>query len=633
MCGICGQLNDDPGRPADRALLERMNTAMRHRGPDSDGYHLAENAGLAMRRLAIIDLQTGEQPIANEDHTVWVVLNGEIYNFPELRADLESRGHIFRTHTDTEVIVHLYEEEGADCVKRLRGMFAFAVWDSRRRQLVLARDRLGKKPLYYCEHDGAFLFASELKCLLEVPGLPRDINLAAIHHYLSLQYIPDPMTVLSSVHRLAPAHVLVRKEAGSSVKCYWDFSYEPKLTGSEGDLAAELRDRLREAVKMRLISDVPLGAHLSGGIDSTIVTALMAEMSSGPVKTFSIGFEEEPFSELPHARAVAQRYSTEHHEFVVGYGDVPSTLDALVRAFDEPFADASALPVYFLAQLTRNHVTVALNGDGGDETMGGYQRYRLDRFANAYARLPRFLTQRLVPALVDMLPEPAGVPIEANRIAGLKRLAQVAAISPKASIIRWGSFFSDTMKPGLWREEHLTHVEGLSSAAFLAAAFDAAPAASFLDRTLFTDISNYLPGDLLVKVDRMTMAHSLEPRSPFLDQDFVAWTARLPGKMKVRGGMQKALLKTAFGDAFPAGLLHRGKRGFGIPVGAWIRGPLHDWTRQTLCDPSARVASLFRASALDRLMEEHTMGRTDHGKRLWALLCLERWMRQYGGTV
>jgi len=605
-----------------------MNRVIIHRGPDSDGFFVNRNVGLAMRRLAIIDLESGDQPIANENETVWVVFNGEIYNFPDLRRNLESKGHAFKTNTDTESIVHLYEEYGLECVNHLRGMFAFALWDVHAQRLMLARDRGGQKPLYYAEHDGGLIFGSEIKCLLEYPNFPRIVDLEAIDHYLTLQYVPDPWTGFKHIRKLPPAHTLTLQEGNISLQRYWDLPYIPKLTNSEDALIEELRSKLREAVQIRMISDVPLGAHLSGGIDSSLIVALMAEHASRPVKTFSIGFEEEKFSELEYARAVAEQYGTDHHEFMVNYGDVPSTIEKIMTFFDEPFADSSALPVYFLSCMTREHVTVALNGDGGDELFAGYQRYALDRFANIYSHLPRFVTQGIVPAAARLLPEPVNVPIEANPVAGLKRLGQVADISREASIVRWGSYFNEQMKRDLWKKDVRASFLGSNSSELLSASFRAAEADSFLDRTLYSDTTNYLPGDLLVKADRMTMAHSLEGRSPFLDHVLMEWAARLPVTMKLKGRSHKAILKKAFANALPPSVTKRGKQGFGIPLGAWFRGPLADWTKETLLDPNAGVHTLFQPSALDRILHEHAQGRTDHGKRIWTLMALELWWRQ-----
>ncbi len=619
-------MHHDPAQPADPELARAMTRVMTHRGPDSEGYHVQDGVALGMRRLAIIDLATGDQPITNEDGSIVLVMNGEIYNFRELRAELAGRGHVFSTQADTEVIVHLYEEHGDDCVQHLRGMFAFALWDTRRRRLLLARDRMGQKPLYYANHGGSLCFGSEIKCLRQWPGLPADIDMEAIHHYLTLQYIPDPLSAYKAIRKLPPAHRLVCENGQLRCERYWDIAYGPKHTTPDAELAAELRDRFTEAVKLRLISDVPLGAHLSGGIDSSLVVAAMARTSDAPVKTFSIGFEEESFSELSHARTVAERYGTEHHEFTVSYGDIPDMMAAIVRACDEPFADSSALPMYYLSELTRQHVTVAMNGDGGDELFAGYQRYLLDRYANLYARLPGWITGRAVPAVADRLPEPVNIPIERNVVAGLRRLQQVAETPACASLVRWGSYFSEPMKTALWKPEFLAGLQQSDSAQWLCEAFNRAEADSFLDRTLYTDSTNYLPGDLLVKADRMTMAHSLEGRSPFLDHELVNWAARLPCRLKLKGRSQKHILKTAFAEWLPASILHRPKQGFGIPVGAWFRGPLGGWISGLLSDPAGPLQGWFRAEALQRILDEHARGKQDHGKRLWTLAVLSEWL-------
>lgn len=629
MCGICGQLNFAPPRPVDLQDLETMNRTLRHRGPDGEGFYRGNGMGLAMCRLAIIDLPTGGQPISNEDGSVWTVLNGEIYNYRELRADLEARGHVLRTRSDTETLVHLYEEFGCDCVARLRGMFAFAVWDEKRRRLLLARDRIGVKPLYYTIVDGSLLFASEIKALLARPGVPRNIRLDAIHHYLTLQYVPDPMTAFEGIWKLPPAHRLIWEDGELTVERYWDFGYEPKHRGSEADLAAELRERLEEAVRIRMLSDVPLGVHLSGGIDSSVVAALASRSAPGRLKTFSIGFAEERFSELPYARAVSDMYATDHHEFTVTYDNLPALLHDIASYFDEPLADPSAVPVHHLCRLTRQHVTVALNGDGGDELFAGYPRYRLDAVAGVYGRLPSWITQRAVPAALSAVPQPMDRPGERNWIAGLKRLEQALRISPKSNMVRWGSYFDEAAKRQLWKSEILNGQRFTDTAALVGAAYDAARAEGHLDRTLYADCVTYLPGDLLVKADRMSMAHSLEARSPFLDQELVAWVARLPEKFKLAGSVHKVLLKSACRDLLPATIRERGKQGFGIPAGAWIRGPLNTWVRERLLSPGAAVLGLFSREAIARLLREHERGHVNHGNRLWALLMLELWIEAH----
>ncbi len=630
MCGICGIVHPDPA-PVDFSTLQAMNAAITHRGPDSDGFYRAPGVGLAMRRLAVIDLSTGDQPIPNEDETLWIVFNGEIYNFPALRLELERRGHRFRTDADTEAILHLYEEHGTGCVAHLRGQFAFAIWDARRKTLFAARDRLGQKPFYYTRQDGTLYFSSELPALLRaLPCLPV-VRLPAIAQYLSLQYIPEPWTPYEDVFKLPAAH-WGRWQAGNwQIERYWDYAYEPKWPASEAELAEELRARLTEAVRIRLMSDVPLGAHLSGGIDSSVIVALMAEASSQPVKTFSVGFEEANFSELPYARAVAKRYATDHHEFVLTFGDIPATLAEIAAHFGEPFADPSALPLYHLARLTREHVTVALNGDGGDEAFAGYQRYWLDPWAAHYTRLPSLLTRRWIPGLARLLPDRGDRPVGQGLVSGLKRLEQITQIDPRASLLRWGSYYSPAAQAGLWRPDLRPAAQIERIEPWLAAQYEAAPAQTFLDRTLSVDIHTYLPGDLLVKADRMTMAASLEGRSPFLDHELFAWAARLPRNLRVRGRTGKYLLRAAFADKLPPQVFSRGKQGFGIPVGAWFRGPLAGWARQILLGADSSLGAWFTLRSRQQLLEEHLQGRINHGKRIYALVVLALWQSTVDG--
>ncbi len=628
MCGICGQINTDRARPVDPTILARMNAVIRHRGPDSDGFYVRDNVGLAMRRLAIIDLLTGDQPMCNEDGSIWIVFNGEIYNHSELRPQLEARGHVFQSRSDTETILHLYEEHGPECVDHLRGMFAVAIWDENHRRLLLARDRFGQKPLYYAEHNGAFLFGSEIKCILQYPRFPRQIDLEAIHHYLTLQYVPDPWTGIAGVHKLPPAHRLVWQDGRIQIERYWDLAYEPKWTVPAPELRERLRDTITEAVRIRLMSDVPLGAHLSGGIDSSIVVGLMAGMMDQPVKTFSIGFKEDAFSELPYARQVAQRFSTDHQEFVLE-PDALDVLPRLVAHFDEPFADPAAIPTWYLAQMTREHVTVALNGDGGDEAFAGYQRYYADAIADAYRLVPGFLRHGVVDRLLHALPVQADRPMERSPIMALRRLSQAADLSHAASIVRWGGYFDEAEKQALYNDDVRQVVNGTPSALLLEQTFRGASAGNRVDRTLYTDIHHYLPGALLPKVDRTTMAHSLEARSPFLDHELMELAARLPISWKVRGQQTKWVLREIFADMMPESVVKRGKVGFGVPLGMWFRGPLYDSAVDLLLAPNARIHDYFQLEPLQLLMEENREGQADHGKRIWALLMLESWLRQY----
>jgi asparagine synthase (glutamine-hydrolysing) len=623
MCGICGISPADKRTP-EKQLLETMTKAIIHRGPDSDGFHMEPGIGLGMRRLAIIDVAGGDQPITNEDESLWIIFNGESHNFPELYGDLVKKGHEFRTRSDTECILHLYEEYGDDCVTHLRGQAAFALWDRNNRKLLLARDRMGKKPLYYTIQNGALHFASELSALLVALPHKPEINLEAIDLYLSLQYIPDPLTAYQGIYKLPPAHRLVWQNGVAKLERYWDYTYLPKHTAPEDQLMEELRALLKESVRMRLISEVPLGAHLSGGIDSSVIVALMAELSDAPVKTFSVGFEEEAFSELEYARAVAQRYSTDHHEFILKYGDIPSTLEKITYHFGEPFADSSAIPLYHISKMTREHVTVVINGDGGDEDFAGYQRYWLDPYANLYARAPRFLSQGLIPSIANLFPDRSNRPVGQSLVNGLKRLHQLPEIDPRASMLRWGSYFSPSQRAKLWKKEFSFKSD--NAQALLAQQFDSAEG-SYLDRTLYSDLHLYLPGDLLVKADRMAMAASIEARSPFLDHKLVEWSARVPDHLKLRGRSGKYLLKKAFADYLPENVRKHRKQGFGIPVGAWFRGPLHEWSKELLLGNGGSLNQWFHRDAIDTLLVEHRAGRMDHGKRIYALTMLALWAR------
>jgi asparagine synthase (glutamine-hydrolysing) len=522
----------------------------------------------------------------------------------------------------------LYEDHGDECIKFLRGLFAFALWDEKRQRLLIARDRLGKKPIFYAVMDGKLYFASELKPLLSVLPRQPEIDLQAIDDYLSLQYIPEPYTAYQGVFKLPAAHRLIWERGQLKIERYWDFNYEPKHDASEAQLIEELRVHAGDAVRMRLISEVPLGAHLSGGIDSSIVVALMAQASAGPVRTFSVGFEETNFTELPYARAVAERYATEHHEFTLTFGDIPSTMELLLQHFGEPFADPSALPLYHLSKLTRQHVTVALNGDGGDESFAGYQRYWLDAYADKYLRLPSLLTRSLVPALAGTLPDRGDGPVGSSWSNGIKRLPQLADVDQRASLLRWSSYFSPRQKSDLWQPNLAAELDLRRAESEITQIYAHAPAINRLDRTLYTDIKTYLTGCLLVKADRMTMANSLEARSPFLDHVLVEWAARLPVQYKLKGRQGKVLLRKAFADMLPPEVLSHGKQGFGIPVGAWLRGPLEAWTREMLLASDSSPAKWFRREAMVKLIAEHQSGKQDHGKRLWALACLSLWARQ-----
>lgn len=614
MCGIAG-LVERPGEAPPRRTLESMGAAMAHRGPDEGTQSLHGRAGFSFRRLAIIDVAGGRQPLSNEDGTCHVILNGEIYNYQEIRGELLGRGHRFRTGSDVEVVVHGYEEWGDAIVGRLRGMFALALWDEPRQRLLLARDRFGKKPLVYCARDGRLAFASELRALLADARVPREADLPAIHHYLTLQYVPAPLTGFQGIHKLPPGHTLVFEGGRASVAPYWKLSFQPQLRISLPDAAAELRRLLADAVKVRLMSEVPLGAFLSGGIDSSAVVALMAE--SGRVKTFSIGFEEGDFDELPWARQVAQRYGTDHHEFVVR-PDAADVLPRLVEHYGEPYADSSALPTYYLARMTRQHVTVALNGDGGDELFGGYDRYRLLPAYAALGRVPGLggLGRRLAGALDGRIPVRP------------RRFLEALSRRPEESYGRTISYFTPEQKRAMYSDAMREAVGALDTYALLDERYAASDAPDLVARTLDVDVGTYLPGDLLVKVDIATMAVGLEGRSPLLDQHLAEFAARLPTDLKVGPGGGKRVLREAVRDLLPPGILTRRKKGFGVPVARWLRGGLRGMLEDALFSGRARTRPFFRDGAVRVLFDEHVAGR-DRSNQLWALLMLELWCRRF----
>ena len=629
MCGICGfliQHNFDGDR---YSVLKSLNHTLVHRGPDSDGYYLNGDTGMGISRLAVIDLASGDQPIFNEDKSIAIVYNGEIYNFRELRVQLERYDHKFTTNSDTEVIIHAYEQWGDECLLKFNGMFAFSLWDNKQKRLLIARDRMGQKPLYWHYSSEGLLWASEAKALLKAPWLSRKINKLALHHYLTLQYTPDPLTIYDGIYQLPAAHKLVLENGQKpKVSRWWQLAFEPKWQIDDNEAIEQARELLKAAVRRRLISEVPLGAFLSGGIDSSIIVALMSEDSTNPVKTFSIGFEERHYSETEYARQIAQKYGTDHHEFIFRPDDLIKVINGVICATDEPFADPAALPLYELARQTRKHVTVALSGDGGDETLAGYRRYALDRILEPYAAFPNWFTQKAVPRGVSFLPEPGWIPEDRNPITGLKRLGQFSAYSEKASMVRWGSYFNHEEKITLYRDNWREGLDGEHTDDWLAIAYDDAYAESLLDRTLHVDHVTYLSGDLLPKTDRMTMAHSVEARAPFLDADWVEWTARLPEIYKVRGLQTKWLLKKAFVEEIPANIRSRGKQGFSIPVGQWLRDELHDWSQQILME-NKFLSEIVKPKAIEKIYDEHRTGKVNHGKKLWALLMVALWDGNY----
>jgi asparagine synthase (glutamine-hydrolysing) len=624
MCGIVGIVRSDKS-DVDQALLARMCAAIRHRGPDEDGFYVNGAVGLGMRRLAIIDLKSGQQPIHNRDRTAWIVFNGEIYNYRELREQLEKLGHTFYTNSDTEAIVHAYDQYGADCPKHLRGMFAFAIWDERTEELFLARDRVGKKPLLYADVNGQFIFGSEFSALLLHPGISKEVDTEAINHYLSFMCVPAPLTAYRAIRKLEPGHSLRWRKGEIKIERYWQPDFSKKVDLSEQEAGERAIAILRDAVKVRLMSEVPLGAFLSGGIDSSAVVALMSEESSTPVKTFSIGFEEQDFSELHHARRVAEHVGADHHEFIVR-PDALEVLPILVEHYGEPYADSSAIPTYYVARETRKYVTVALNGDGGDESFAGYERYAAMRLAERYRRIPAVLRETVMRQAIELMPSS---PTKRSRIRDVKRFIEAASLPKVERYLRWVSTFDARAKQDLYSEEFARQTESASAANLLNPWFARANGSGIVDAALLTDIMTYLPNDLLVKVDIATMANSLEARSPFLDHHVMEFAASLPEKFKLRGLTTKYLLKKILKQLLPAENLDRRKMGFGIPIGHWFRGELQPFLRETLLREASLQRGLFKPEAVKQLVELHTRGERDYSHQLWTLLMLELWFQRF----
>jgi asparagine synthase (glutamine-hydrolysing) len=623
MCGISGFV-ESPAQTSlftldeSRALVHRMCDVIRHRGPDDEGIWVDEGVALGMRRLSIIDLSTGHQPIHNEDRTVWIVFNGEIYNFPELRRELEAAGHRFYTNTDTEAIVHAYEQWGTAAIQRLRGMFGLAIWDRRTKSLLVARDRAGIKPMYYADVNGRLYFGSELKSLLEAPDLPRDLDLDALDHYLSFLYTPRDGSIFRSVRKLPPGHLMTWRNGALKVEQYWQLSAEENFRGSERDAVAQLRRVLTDAVRCHLLSDVPLGAFLSGGIDSSLVVGLMSEISGSRVKTFSIGFDEPAFDELEHARTVAQHFGTEHHELVVK-PDAIGILDRLVWHFDEPFADSSAIPTWYVSEMARRHVTVVLSGDGGDELFGGYDRYVPHPRVVAFDRYSPRALRRVAAIAAARLPHGARGKNFLRHVGRDEQGRYLDAIR----------FFGADEKPALLSAEVRRTLHGPDPETRLARHFERFARLPWPSQMMRFDAETYLPEDVLTKVDRMSMAHSIESRVPLLDNEVIDFAATLPASLKIKEGRRKHVLKEVAATLLPRQILDCRKQGFGVPLGTWFRGNLRELFADTLLSPSSLQRGYFEPAFVRRVVHEHLTGTRDHTLRLWQLVVFERWHQQY----
>jgi asparagine synthase (glutamine-hydrolysing) len=615
MCGIAGIMGFEQ-RPVLSAELRGMCDAMSHRGPDDEGFHLGAGVGLGMRRLSIIDLQTGRQPISNEDGSIHVVLNGEIYNFLDLRRELSGRGHRFQTATDTEVIVHLYEEYGPRCVDALRGMFGFALWDERRRSLLLARDRLGIKPLYYAVVNGRLAFASELKALLQLPEVERTLDWTAVHHVFTSLHTPQTQSIIAGVRKLAPGHRLVaRPDGGLRIEQYWDVRFEPDLHRSEAWFAERLRELLEESVRLHLVSDVPLGAFLSGGIDSSAVVAAAARLTTGPVKTFSIGFTDPDYDERHHARQVAERFGTDHHELVLEPGAL-EIIDDLAWFLDEPFGDPSAIPTYMVSKLAAEHVTVALSGDGGDELFAGYDKYRVEARERGYGRLPAPL-RRMLGRIGATMPE---------GMKGRNFLRHIALDGVDRYLDASVLFKADQMRKLFQRDafERLAACDPLREASQRLAAANG----DWLSVLQYRDLTHYLPLDILTKVDRMSMAHSLETRVPLLDHKVVEFAATIPPALQLHGDTTKHIFKRAMRGILPDAIIDRPKHGFAVPLERWFRGRLESVVQDLLLSPRCRERGIFNPRYIEQLLAMHERGR-NLDFQLWTLMSFELWCRTF----
>jgi asparagine synthase (glutamine-hydrolysing) len=614
MCGIAGivSLGD---APVHRPEIESMCQSILHRGPDEDGFYMSHGVGMGMRRLRIIDLDTGRQPVRNEDGTVWTVFNGEIYNYKKLRTRLQALGHTFYTSTDTEVIVHLYEEYGDECVQFLRGMFALAIWDTKEKRLLIARDRLGIKPLYYTMVNDRLCFASEMKALLELPEVSRDLDWNAVGHLVSYLTTPGDQSILRGIKKLPPGHLLSLSRGGSiKVEPYWDAHFAPATGRTEESFVEELRALLDESVQLHMVSDVPIGAFLSGGIDSSSVVASMAKASSRPIKTFSIGFQEAGFDELPAAREVARAFGTDHHEEIL-VPDALNVIDKIVWHLDEPFGDSSAIPTYMVSELASKSVTVVLSGDGGDELFAGYDKYLVEKKERRFDKLPPFV-KRLAGAVGEALPDPAR---------GKNFLTHFGKTGAERYLDA-STLFRLSQFPRLFTPDVLQNV--LPGAGNFDVSRFQSKTGNWLSALQYRDLKNYLPMDILTKVDRMSMAHSIETRVPLLDHKIVEFAGRIPPEMQIRDGRTKHILKSAMSGVLSDNIINRPKHGFAVPLGAWFRGKLDDFARDILLSSRSRQRGVFNSHYVEGLLAKHSTGR-ELDLHLWTLISFELWCRKF----
>ncbi|KPK41114.1 MAG: hypothetical protein AMJ78_06420 [Omnitrophica WOR_2 bacterium SM23_29] len=625
MCGICGIVNITKGR-IDEEVVRAMTQAMAHRGPDDEGIYSTKGACLGHRRLSIIDISSaGHQPLSNEDKTIWLIINGEIYNYKDLRNELEKKGHIFSSHSDAEVLVHLYEEKGKDCVSSLVGMFAFAIWDSRKELLFLARDRIGKKPLLYAYANGNLCFASEFSALLKSNLIKKEINLEALDYYLTFGYIPAPLTIYKNVFKLMPAHILMFKNGEVNIERYWQLDYKKKIDITEDEAEREILKLLFDAVKVRLYSDVSLGVFLSGGIDSSMIVGLMSQVYKQRIKTFSIGFDESDYNELRYARNIAKLFNTEHKEFIVE----PKALDvlpALVEHYGEPYADPSCIPTYYVSKLSKQYVTVALNGDGGDELFAGYERYQAMLHSKVFDKLSPFLRRTTSALFVNAIPES----LDGRKLVRkIKRFFEATSLPMYKRYIKWIGILDDDLKRALYSQDFMTSTADFTTGDFFKDCLSDSHNLGLVDKLMKLDMLTYLPGDLLVKVDIASMANALEARSPFLDHRLMEFGVSLPPYFKLRGITRKYILKKIAAKFIPRANIHRTKQGFGIPIGQWFRTELKDYLCDNLLSPSFLKRGYFNSKAVKEMVDLHLSKQKDYSFQLWALLMFELWYRKF----
>ena len=634
MCGICGKLNVSGDELVERDLIQRMCKVIAHRGPDDEGIYLKQRGklslGLGHRRLSIIDLtSTGHQPMSNEDGSIWITYNGEIYNHLELRKGLIEKGHNFTSLTDTEVILHLYEDQGEDCLKCLNGMFAFAIWDEQKEKLFLARDRLGIKPLSYKWDGKSLWFASEIKSILQDDGIEPEVNYQALNDFFTFMYVPAPATIFEGIQKLEPGYSLVLENGRIRMEKFWDLGQSVNGNYTEEEYCHEIRDKLSCSIKRRLMSEVPLGVFLSGGVDSSSIVGLMTEVSDDPIKTFSIGFgKEKQYDELRFAQTVARRFHTSHSEHVIE-PDAIGILPKLVWHFDEPFADSSAIPTYYVAQMAKQNVTVVLSGEGGDETFGGYpNRYFWDQIAEKYRKVPYWLREYFLKKIASIIPLPQNGRLQ-NRVRQLKKFLTYAGMEQERRYLHWFSIFTPELKETLYKESIQEKIEDINSYNVYQSHFNEKRCEDLLNRMMYVDTKVLLPHDLLTKVDRTSMAHSLEVRVPFLDHELVEYAWNIPSSLKLKGKTTKYILRKMAARFLPDEISWRRKQGFEVPISSWFKGKLNNYAKEILSEENIKKRGYFEGKAVKKILDKMDKGITQYGPHVYALIIFELWNRMF----